>query len=261
MQRDTSDLRESLRLLKSYHGHGGGYVSWDARQEQGLAPLFDREERELAETLLALPDQEEVQREALNYIGPERAAKILKQVISLPQPPSGPTVWRLAPYLERHLDGLTWLLTELHIGLTGLIIETKLWTEWPATLSISQDLTKNAVSIQWGGFEQVTDDCGTCYFLRGMSLAMDAPTHVSSAWWTGTRLVQTHRSTYTTGVSPNAQRLHLTPAPLIRVKFPTEGSDSLTSKEYVLETSLCTIEIPKSRRINLTLGGRELNAT
>jgi hypothetical protein len=250
-------LRECLSLLRAYHTHGGGYISWNARQEQGLAPLFDPEERKLASTLLDLPDDDTMQRRALRRIGLNRALDILTQVVKRPRLPAGASVWHFFPYLEWQVDKVTLLLAEVQVGLTGLVIETKLWTSVPEDVPIPEDPSRTGVRIAWDGIGQVTDDCGTQYMRRGMTVNMARPLRVSSPWWTGTRLVQTHRDIYITGVPPEAHQLSLIPAPLVRVTSRSLEGDIVLLAAGELTRLPCIVEVPASRRTNLALSPQE----
>lgn len=235
-------LLTAVQLLDLY-GRGllPAIVSSAAREEQRL-PRLSGEERDAVLALLDLPTDREVQAAAVEAMGPKEALSLLQGVLRQPDIPAPGYPYIVTAYQEQHVNGVTWLLEEVRIWLTGLTVATSMWTAWPADTPIPELGVPPA--IRWRGFAEIRDDVGTEYTdVGGAGAGPSQPAVVSSSIRTAMPIAQQSIRYLRPGPPPQARELVLRLDPIVGVAEPTTSPPPWPEREVQLPETIYVLHL------------------
>jgi len=258
-------LEQSLSLLRDYDtGFRHAYLSSWARAEQGLKAELTQEDRAAIRGMLDLPADEAVRREALQAVGAERSYNLLSSALGLQyDPEEGETVETYPLYFEQHMDDVSWLLREVKVGLTVIVVTIVVWTQWPAEVAWPEDWRERPDPVDGVGLGvgHVTDDLGTLYRPGGGRGELFGPIRVHVADRNMLTVGQIWHWNAVPGPPRNARALTLRlgtelsvlqpqktppPWPSRRIRFPhPEFTFSLGDRKEVLED--LGVPLPRTR--------------
>ncbi|MGH2443579.1 MAG: hypothetical protein ACRDFX_10510 [Chloroflexota bacterium] len=250
--KDDTALAQALGLLHAYqHRRCSAYISWGSRSEQGLSPLEGDESQMIARGLLGLHDDASIRR-ALEEIGVERGLQVLQEVILRWKPVmQGWTVRRIFPFLQENVHNVTWLLNEIGVGITGLVLHTDIWTDWPVGIPpqtiphVRHNVPLTPQVRWWSKFDSLTDDLGTRYLWSGSTVHMEGPLPISSGGREGMRVAQRYRESWYPGPPRSARELYLTPSRALLAQEPQSEVPPWPSREMMLSDLSYGVQVPE----------------
>jgi len=202
------------------------------RAANGRGPLSP-DHRQVAELLLGLPNDPELQRIGIEKLGPRQALGALRSVLDW-QRVTGRCVSTLHPRLRYRLGPATLILERLVLGTAGLEVSTRLWAWW---FRLGRRVTHY---IEWQGFDQVTDDVGTSYT---MTLPLDgAPGSLTGSMW---RPSQRQSSYWEPAPPSEAHRLSFTAASELKISEPSGKTAPLAwpSRVVTVPHITCVVDL------------------
>lgn len=238
-------IQASIDLLDAYQrGEIAAFISQEERSEQLLPGGFNLEEQEMVQRLLSLPENVGARISVLESVGVERSHELLDKALAN---------WRsshprlvLEPYIERRLEGVTWLLERVEVGITGINVVVRLWTSWPPDASLEPGPAQIHPHLRWKGFRQLTDDTGRTMRFSGAGIH-PAVVRVSTENWTNHRYSVTQRDHWRPGVAPEARSISIgAELEIVVDKWVGRGAGSWVPKTIALGPLRCTMAFPEN---------------